>query len=192
MIASPNSDYISPEEYLKAEELSPIKHEYRNGEIYAMAGASNTHVLITVNIVTLIRNHIRGSGCRAYISDTKIDIKTINTYYYPDLAVSCDQRDRQFNNFLRHPCLIIEVLSPTTEAFDRGDKFADYRQLESLREYVLISHNKMRIDCFRRNAEGNWVLYSYSNGDEIYLESIDFRCLVAAVYEDVSFTPNQE
>jgi len=192
MIASPNSDYISPEEYLKAEELSPIKHEYRNGEVYAMAGASNTHVLIAGNLFALLRNHIRGSGCRAYISDTKIDIKTINTYYYPDLAVSCDQRDRQFNNFLRHPCLIIEVLSPTTEAFDRGDKFADYRQLESLREYVLISQNKMRIDCFRRNAEGNWVLYSYSNGDEIYLESIDFRCLVAAVYEDVSFTPNQE
>ncbi|AFZ11844.1 protein of unknown function DUF820 [Crinalium epipsammum PCC 9333] len=192
MIASLNSDYISPEEYLKAEELSPIKHEYRNGEVYAMAGASNTHVLMAGNLFALLRNHIRGSGCRAYISDTKIDIKTINTYYYPDLAVSCDQRDRQFNNFLRHPCLIIEVLSPTTEAFDRGDKFADYRQLESLREYVLISQNQMRIDCFRRNAEGNWVLYSYSNGDKIYLESIDFRCLVAAVYEDVSFTPNQE
>ncbi len=192
MIASPNSDYISPEEYLKAEKLSPIKHEYRNGEVYARAGASNNHVLIAGNLLALLRNHIRGSGCLAYISDTKIDIKTINTYYYSDLAVSCDQRDRQFNNFLRHPCLIIEVLSPTTEAFDRGDKFADYRQLESLREYVLISQNQMRIDCFRRNAEGNWVLYSYSNGDEIYLESIDFRCLVAAVYEDVSFTPNQE
>ena len=190
MIASPNSDYISPEEYLKAEELSPIKHEYRNGEVYAMAGASNNHVLITLNIVALIRNHIRGSGCLIYAADTKIDIQSINTYYYPDIAVTCDQRDRKFNNFLRHPCLIIEVLSPTTEAFDRGDKFADYRQLESLQEYVLISQNQMRIDCFRRNAEGNWVLYSYSNGDPIYLESINFRCLVAAVYEDVSFTNN--
>ncbi|HEY9874367.1 MAG TPA: Uma2 family endonuclease [Candidatus Obscuribacterales bacterium] len=185
MIASPNYDYISPEDYLKAEELSPTKHEYRRGQAYAMAGASNTHVLIAGNMFALLRNHVRGSGCRAYISDTKVHIETINTYYYPDVIVSCDRLDREFDNFLRHPRLIIEVLSPSTEAFDRGDKFADYRQLESLQEYVLVSQNRMGVECFRRNAEGLWVLHPYSETEEIHLTSIDFRCSVAALYEDV-------
>jgi Uma2 family endonuclease len=187
MIANPSYTYISPDDYLKGEETSPIKHEYRQGEVYAMAGASNTHVVISLNIASRLRNHLRGSGCQAYISDTKAHIESRNTYYYPDIIVSCDQRDKAFQNFIRHPCLIIEVLSPSTEAFDRGDKFADYRQMESLQEYVLVSQNRPNIDCFRRNQDGQWVLYPYSKEQEIYLASIDFRCAIADVYEDVTF-----
>lgn len=191
MIANPNSSYISPEDYLKAEENSPIKHEYRYGDVYAMAGASNTHVVIAGNMFAMLRNHLRGRGCQAYISDTKAHIELLDIYYYPDVIVSCDQRDRVFDNFLRYPCLIIEVLSPSTEAFDRGDKFADYRHMESLKEYVLVSQNRQSVECFRRNPEGQWVLYPYAQGDEIHLASVDFRCAIANVYEDVTFNQPQ-
>jgi Uma2 family endonuclease len=187
MVAAPDSSYISPEDYLQGEETSPSKHEYRQGEVYATAGASNTHVLITVNLVAMLRNKLRGSGCQAYISDTKAHIESINTYYYPDIMVSCDQRDKAFENFLCYPCLIVEVLSPSTEGFDRGDKFADYRQMESLQEYVLVSQTRMNVECFRRNPEGQWVLYPYGQGDKIHLASVDFECAIADVYEDITF-----
>lgn len=187
MIANPSYNYISPEEYLELEETSPIKHEYRQGQVYAMAGASNTHVVISGNVFAMLRNHLRGSGCQAYISDTKAHIETMDIYYYPDVIVSCDQRDKAFNNFLRYPCLIIEVLSPTTEAFDRGDKFADYRNLTTLQEYVLVSQNKINVDVFRRNSEGQWVLYSYGKEENLHLTSVDFQCYINDVYEDISF-----
>jgi Uma2 family endonuclease len=152
-----------------------------------MARASNIHVLIAVNLVAVLRNHVRGSGCRVYTSDTKVQIESVKTYYYPDLAISCDQRDRELKDFLRHPCLIVEVLSDATEAFDRGDKFNDYRNLESLQEYVLVSQTRKRVECFRKNTEGRWVLYPYSEDDEMHLASVDFRCAIANIYEDVDF-----
>ncbi|MCU0547555.1 MAG: Uma2 family endonuclease [Oscillatoriaceae cyanobacterium Prado104] len=189
MVASQNSGYISPEEYLQLEEKSSIKHEYKQGDIYAMAGASNVHVLIAGNLYTLLRNHLRGRGCLPYMADTKVRIESINIYYYPDIAVTCDSRDRELINFLRHPCLIVEVLSPTTEAFDRGDKFADYRHLESLQEYILISQNRIQVDCFRRNDRGQWVLYPYRAGDTIHLASVNFSGAIEDLYEDVDFSP---
>ncbi|MBE9235233.1 Uma2 family endonuclease [Anabaena aphanizomenioides LEGE 00250] len=187
MIANPSYNYISPEEYLELEETSSIKHEYRQGQVYAMAGASNTHVVISGNVFAMLRNHLRGKGCQAYISDTKAHIEKMDIYYYPDVIVSCDSRDKAFNNFLRYPCLIIEVLSPTTEAFDRGDKFADYRNLTTLQEYVLVSQNKINVDVFRRNSEGQWVLYSYGKEENLHLASVDFQCSINDVYEDVNF-----
>ncbi|MEZ2277803.1 MAG: Uma2 family endonuclease [Microcoleus sp.] len=180
--------YISPEEYLKLEELSPVKHEYIQGETYAMAGASDAHVTLSVNLVTLLRNHVRGSGCRVYMSDMKARIESRNIYYYPDVMVTCDERDKVFQSFKRYPCLIIEVLSKGTEGFDRGDKFADYQELETLQEYVLINQKWQRVECFRRNAEGLWVLHSYTQGSEIHLASVDFRASMDAIYEDVIFT----
>jgi Uma2 family endonuclease len=140
MTASKSCTYISPEDYLAAEEVRPIKHEYRQGEIYAMAGASKPHAIITGNVSVLLRNHLRGSGCIPYMADMKVRIEAADCYYYPDVAVSCDERDKNAaEDFIRYPRLIVEVLSPTTAAFDRGDKFADYRTSESLQEYVLIN-----------------------------------------------------
>lgn len=188
MIANPNSSYVLPEDYLKAEQDSPVKHEYSWGQVYAMAGASNVHVLIAGNLFAMLRNYLRGSGCRSYISDTKVYIESVKSYYYPDIAVSCDQRDREFKDFLRYPCLLVEVLSETTEAFDRGDKFEDYRNLASLQEYVLVSQTRKRVECFRQNAEGQWVLYPYGETDEVHLASVDFRCAVVDVYEDVDLS----
>lgn len=187
MIADRYRDYISPEEYLDGEELSSIKHEYIRGEVYAMAGASDPHVTISLNFASALRSHIRGTGCRVYMSDMKAQIETANTFYYPDVMVSCDERDREFINFKKYPCLIVEVLSKKTESFDRGDKFADYQELETLQEYVLINQKRKRVEIFRRNAEGLWVLHTYKDGSEIHLASVDFRISIDALYEDVVF-----
>ena len=191
MIANQTKNYISPEEYLTGEEISPIKHEYIDGQVYAMAGASDAHVTITGNLFALLRNHLRGTGCRVYMSDMKAQIDTANIYYYPDVLVTCDARDRELTNYKKYPCLIVEVLSPKTEAFDRGDKFADYQQLETLQEYVLISQKRQRLECFRRNTEGFWVLQTYNQGSEINLTSIDFRTSLDNLYEDVTFGDNE-
>ena len=185
MTVSKSDIYVSPEIYLEGEKISPIKHEYRQGEIYAMAGASDAHVTITGNLFSLLRNHVRGSGCRAYVADMKARIEQANIFYYPDVMVTCDERDRTPDDFKRYPSLIVEVLSPTTQGFDRGDKFADYRTIETLQEYVLINQERVSVECFRRNSEGQWVLYPYGEGDEINLASVDFSCPIAALYEDV-------
>jgi Uma2 family endonuclease len=190
MVAS--RQYLSPEAYLALERDSIIKHEYRNGQIYAMAGASNNHGAIVINLAAILRNRLRGTSCRPYAADTKARIEAKNTYYYPDLIVSCDPRESGFDDFLRYPCLIIEVLSDTTEAFDRGDKFADYRTLETLQEYVLISQTKIAVDIFRRNENGLWVLTPYEAEDNIQLISVEANFEIAELYEDVEFEPDGE
>jgi Uma2 family endonuclease len=186
MIASPQP-YMAREDYLEAEKNSLIKHEYIQGEVYAMAGASDAHITISLNIASALKNHLRGKGCRVYMADMKADIKILDIYYYPDVIVTCDPRDRELQYFKRYPKLIIEVLSPGTEGFDRGKKFEDYRQLDTLEEYVLIAQDRMIVECFRKNFDGLWVLYPYSSGQEIYLESLDFCCSITDIYEDVEF-----
>ena len=185
MVASKSDTYVSPEDYLAGEKVSPIKHEYRQGEIYAMAGAKKAHAIISLNAAILLRNHLRGSGCIPYVADVKVRIEAANCYYYPDVAVSCDERDKNADeDFIRYPRLIVEVLSPTTAAFDRGDKFADYRTSESLQEYVLINQERVSVECFRRNAEGLWVLYPYTQGQEVQFASVNFSCAIETLYED--------
>ncbi|MBE9186998.1 Uma2 family endonuclease [Microcoleus sp. LEGE 07076] len=185
MVASKSDTYISPEDYLAGEKVSLIKHEYRQGEIYAMAGTSKAHAIISLNAAILLRNHLRGSGCIPYMADIKVRIEAANCYYYPDVAVSCDERDKNADeDFITYPRLIVEVLSPSTAAFDRGEKFADYRTSESLQEYVLINQEKVSVECFRRNAEGLWVLYPYSQGQDVQFASVNFSCAIEALYED--------
>ncbi|TAF12304.1 MAG: Uma2 family endonuclease [Nostocales cyanobacterium] len=178
--------YITPEQYLALEEKSPVKHEYINGYIYAIAGASDPHVTVTLNIAFLIRNHIRGSGYRVFTTDMKTRIETINRFYYPDVMVTCDERDKALLNYKKYPCLIIEILSDSTEAFDRGDKFTDYQNIDTLQEYVLIDIKKPKLDCFRRNDQGLWVLQSYTQS-LFKLQSLDFQGNMNDLYEDVSF-----
>ena len=191
MIAHPHTSYLSPDDYLQWEDNSDIKHEYINGEVYAMAGASDAHVTIVGNLFALLLNHLRGSGCRVYISDMKVRLETLNRFYYPDVMVTCDIRDQETPNYKRFPCLIVEVLSDSTEAFDRGDKFANYLTLESLQEYILISTKQARIDCFRRQSEGQWTVEFYTI-DKVFFElkSINFTGEILALYEQVIFNTN--
>ena len=187
MIASPQP-HLTPEEYLQMEEHSPVKHEYIDGQIHAMVGANDAHVTIAGNLFALLRSHVRGSGFRVYMSDMKARIESLNRYFYPDILVTCDPHDRENALEKQFPRLIVEVLSDSTEAFDRGDKFADYQALDSLQEYVLINTKRQRVECFRRNESGLWVLQSYTDQQITFrLESIEFEGTMDALYEDVIF-----
>jgi Uma2 family endonuclease len=191
MIASPQNSHLTPEEYLQLEETSSIKHEYIDGEVYAMAGATDAHVTIALNIAILLRNHLRGSGCRVYISDMKTSIESKNRFYYPDVMVTCDDRDQNNTTYKQFPKLIIEVLSDSTEAFDRGDKFADYQFLDSLEEYVLVNTKKARIECYRRTEDNLWLLQFYTLNDRNFkLTSIEFQGNIIDVYEQVELSKN--
>ncbi|MFB8790077.1 MAG: Uma2 family endonuclease [Potamolinea sp.] len=186
MTVSKNQFYISPEDYLEGEQVSPIKHEYRRGHVYAMVGAKKPHIVIAGNLVTLFNNHLQDSPCLVLTSDIKVRLEAANCYYYPDVAVTCDERDtNSTEDFILYPSLIIEVLSPSTAAFDRGEKFADYQTSPSLREYVLINQSEMIVECFRISESGSWVSQTYGIGDEVYFDSIDFRCDIAAIYRKV-------
>lgn len=185
MVASPQ--YLSSAAYLQLEAASLIKHEYIDGQVYAMAGASDAHVTIAGNLFALLRSHVRDTNCRVYISDMKVRIESPNRFYYPDVMVTCDSRDRGTADYKRFPKLIIEVLSDSTEAFDRGDKFADYQTLESLQEYVLINVRHQRVECFCRDQSGLWVLQYYDCEAETFeLKSLNFMDTLAALYEDVA------
>ncbi len=187
MIAS--SDFpLTPEEYLQLESTSQIKHEYLNGDVYAMAGASDGHVTVAGNLFALLRSHVRGRGCRVYMSDMKVRVAQRNSFFYPDVFVTCEPRDSQTTHYKRFPTLIVEVLSPSTEAFDRGEKFAAYQSLDSLQEYVLINTHKERVETFRRYEDGVWMLQSYTPMDGMFeLKSLQFQGSFEALYEDVVF-----
>jgi len=187
MVAEPQSRRLSPQEYLDWEATQDIKHEYLDGEAFAMTGGTIAHNLISGNFYALLKSHLRGKGCRVFISDVKVQVSERGAYFYPDVMVSCDERDRPAVNLIQHPCLIIEVLSPTTEAFDRGEKFRRYRQLSSLQEYVLIDTSSISVDRFRRLSETQWELQSFTAEDTLELTSIDWYGAIALLYEDVIF-----
>ncbi|WAS05254.1 Uma2 family endonuclease [Gloeomargaritales cyanobacterium VI4D9] len=194
MVAHSQSLLLSVAEYLQMERISLVKHEYINGAIYAMAGANDAHVTIALNMAALLRNHIRGSGCRVYITDMKVRLETPNCFYYPDIMVTCNSRDRENSTYKCFPKLIVEVLSASTEAFDRGDKFADYQTLTSLEEYVLVNTRHQRVECFRRHGDGMWILQSYTPESKYFtLQSVELTATLAELYEDVELatTPNE-
>lgn len=187
MIASKSHAYFTPEEYLQIERISPIKHEYLQGQIVAMAGASKAHVIITGNLSALLVNHLRGTGCIPYSNDMKVRLPALNLFYYPDLVISCDERDRNSNeDFILHPKLIIEVLSDSTEAFDRGDKFADYKTIPELEEYLLVHQHQVLVERFHRKTDSLWIPHIYRAGDQLDLVSIGLRCAIESLYETLN------
>ncbi|MBF2029830.1 MAG: Uma2 family endonuclease [Oscillatoriales cyanobacterium C42_A2020_001] len=187
MTVSKGHAYFSPEDYLEIERLSPIKHEYLQGQMVAMAGASKAHVIITGNLSALLVNHLRGTSCIAYATNMKVRLPALDLFYYPALAVTCVDRDLNSNeDFILHPKLIIEVLSDSTEAFDRGDKFADYKSNPTFEEYVLIHQNQMLMERFQRKSDNLWIPSIYKTGDTIEFASIGFACEISALYEKVS------
>ncbi len=178
---------FGPDDYLAWESDQAERNEYVDGEVFAMSGASDTHVTIALNIAVALKTALRDTPCRPFISDMKVQVEAANCFFYPDILVTCDPRDRspQASHIKRHPVLIIEVLSPSTEAFDRGDKFAAYRQLDTLREYVLVSSEARRLDVFRRDDTGHWVLYPFAENEALELASVELRCPVAEVFEGI-------
>ena len=187
MTLSKRHAYFTPEDYLEIERISPIKHEYLQGQLVAMAGASKAHVIITGNLSAFLVNHLRGTGCLSYAVDMKVRLPSLNLFYYPDLAVTCDERDRtSTEDFILYPKLIVEVLSDSTEAFDRGDKFSDYKTIPTLEEYVLIHQNQILVERFQRKSDNLWLPQVFRSGETIELKSIGLACDIADLYENLN------
>jgi Uma2 family endonuclease len=179
--------FMTADDYLAGEAVSPLKHEYVDGEVFAMVGASEEHATIAGNVFALLRAHVRGSPCRVYMSDMKLCVELARAFFYPDCFVTCDPADAAEPLAKRHARVVIEVLSESTEAYDRGAKFANYRQLPSLEEYVLIDSRTRSVEVFRRHPEG-WILQPVPDDGRLRLVTLGFECTVDAIYEDVHFT----
>jgi Uma2 family endonuclease len=173
-------------EYLALERTSEEKHEYVNGQVYSMAGGTPDHGRLAMNLGGLLRAALAGKPCAVFSSDVRVRIEATGRSTYPDLSVVCGRLARagDDNDAITNPTVLVEVLSDTTEASDRGDKFAHYRRLPSLREYVLVSQTAERIEIFHRGDRGDWVLTEAGSGETIRLESIDVALAVDDVYHD--------
>lgn len=183
--AAPRRRY-SFADYLDVEEMSPdVKHEYVSGEIFAMAGGSVEHAALSMAIGALLVNHLRGSTCRAYSSDLRIRVREANVGTYADAAVVCDpvERDPESPTHVTNPRVVVEVLSPSTEDYDRGEKRLYYQRLASLREYVLVAQDRRRVEVWRRaDGDGDWKHEAFEAGAKAVLPSIELTIDVDELY----------
>lgn len=176
---------MTTQDFFEWENMQPDKHEFVAGEVFAMTGARRVHVTVSMNIAASLKAHLRGGPCRAFMLDMKLAVRTADAVFYPDILVTCHPDDLKADLAMAHPKVIIEVLSESTAAYDRGGKFAMYRQLDSLEEYVLIDPDTRRVDVFRRQASGDWLLMASESEQGLILKSIDFAVGLDVVFEDV-------
>jgi Uma2 family endonuclease len=180
---------ISVEDYLEGEKVSPIRHEYFHGEVFAMAGASDNHNRIARNFVNILSNHLKDSPCEPFFNDIKIRV-TPNVYYYPDILVTCETTPEN-PYFRNNPVLIIEVVSKSTERIDRREKVFLYQQIESLKEYVVVDQFEKKVQVHRRQSNGGWIMYLFNEvSDVVELSSIDLNIPLPEIYQRVTFEPN--
>ena len=180
----------SPEEYLILEENADFRSEYENGEIIAMAGGSLNHQQIISNIVVFLGSELRKKGCRTLPSEMKVWIESIQRFYYPDITVVCDKPNfyGERDDIIDNPKILIEVLSESTEAKDRGEKFFAYQTLKSLDEYILISQNKYLVEKFTKQNDGSWkYLATIGIDSEVKFESVDASLKLSDIYDLVEF-----
>jgi len=183
--------HLGIDEYLAWEAEQPERHEYLQGEVYAMTGARDAHNTIAGNLYVLLREGLRGGPCRVYIADMKLRLDAAQAVFYPDLMVTCDPRDRtaEADTCKRHPKLLLEVLSESTAAYDRGRKFELYRSIDTIEEVLLVEQDRRHADLFRRETDGRWVLESHGPTGEIRLASLGLALPLDRVYEDVPAAP---
>lgn len=178
-------------EYLEMEAVSDVKHEYYRGEIFTMQGAKLPHIVITDNLVVELRNRLRGSGCRPYNDDLRIHIPTNTLFTYPDVSVFCGRVETLNNDEFNalNPVVLIEVLSKSTKDYDRGDKFSLYRDIPTLKEYVLVDSQSVFVQAFAVNANSKWELWEYkSMEEELLFQSLSVSVLLKEIYEDSGLT----
>ncbi|AGP37135.1 hypothetical protein BE04_33380 [Sorangium cellulosum] len=173
-------------EYLEQERTSPTKHEFLNGEIFAMAGGTPEHARLCLSVGAELRAHLRGRPCVVYSSDLRVRVQATGLSTYPDVSVVCGriERDPEDTDAALNPVVLVEVLSDSSEAYDRGQKFAHYRCIPSLREYVLVSQHEPRIEVFHRNEDGSWTLREARAGKGVELQAIGCILSVDDVYRD--------
>ncbi len=180
------------EEYFELERSSDVKYEYWDGEVYAMAGASVAHEQVFGNVFTFLRNQLRGRPCHVFSSNLHVKVPAAPPYRYPDLTALCGQPEYEIIGGVQaliNPTLIVEILSPSTEAYDRGDKFIDYKSIPSFGEYLLIAQHRPHVTHYVRRPDGSW---SYEDANELsatlMLPTIDCSLPLSEVYQDVEFT----
>ena len=176
---------FSANDYLAWESAQLDRHEYLDGEVFAMAGAEDRHVTVAGNCYIALRQHLSGSPCRTYMSDMRLHVATANSYFYPDVLVSCSALDLASPLVKTEPKLIIEVLSASTAAYDRGLKFSHYRSLASLEEYVLLDLDTRGTDCYRKGADGLWVLHPFTPKESVLLASVALTLTAEQLFADV-------
>jgi Uma2 family endonuclease len=190
-LSSQPKTQLTPKEYLAIERKAEYKSEYFNGEMFAMGGASERHVLIVTNVVAELRGQLRRRPCTVYSTDLRVRVSPTGLYTYPDVVVVCGQAqfaDDQKDTLL-NPTLIVEVLSESTKDYDRGEKFEHYRSLASLNEYVLIAQDKHHVEHFVRQSDNRWLLSETNRlEDTIHLSSIDCDLALAEVYDKVELS----
>ena len=191
MVQAAEKLHFSREEYLAWEALQPDRNEYVAGEVFAlnsvvaMVGVRKKHAFIAGNIFAALHSHLKGTSCSPFISDMKLQIDAVDGFFYPDVMVSCDERDTQADLYLEHPVLIVEVLSDSTASYDMGLKFEFYRNIKELQEYVLVDPERLKIWLHRKNQAGEWVLHDFPNKADVLFESVGCRLLQSDIFEGV-------
>lgn len=175
-------------EFVTWENEQPDRHEYYRGEIFAMVGARRVHGLVTGNLFAMLKSQLKGSPCRAFVEGMKLQISD-NALFYPDVFVTCDSRDLKTEMTFRYPKVVVEVLSPSTQAFDRGLKFAAYRTLDSLQEFVLVDPDARRVEVYRRNERSLFELHDQTGKEQLELTSIDCRVPMTEVFDGLDDEP---
>jgi Uma2 family endonuclease len=178
----PQRPYMTVDEYLKFEEASDVRHEYVDGQVFDMTGATQAHNMICGNLFARLHGHLQGTGCRAFHADMKVHVKAANSLYYPDILVTCEAV-KATSVLIEHPVLIIEVLSSSTKHIDRREKLVNYRKIESVREYILVHQNKMLVEVFRRNSDGTWLPSQLTKFESLLLQSMPDKELTIAVQD---------
>lgn len=176
---------MARDNYLRWEAEQAEKHEYLRGEVFAMVGVRREHALVALTLGSRLRQHLKGSPCQTFVADMKLHVEAADAYFYPDVMVTCDARDRSAEFAIEHPCLVVEVLSESTAAFDLGDKFAAYRKLENLREYLLVDIDTRRLELYRREEDHWLLLESAGDGPALWLESVGLDLTPAEAFEDL-------
>ena len=187
-MVSVRNRYYTPEQYLTLERVALYKNEYINGEIVAMSGATEPHNLITINVASLLHTQFKGRACKIYSNDMRVKVSGTGMYTYPDVVAVCGEArfEDERRDTLLNPMVLFEVLSPSTEAYDRGDKFAHYRRLVSLSDYVMISQDRRNIEHYTRGTDDEWTLKEFNDAQSVLtLASVDCRLTLADVYDKV-------
>ena len=177
------------EAYLAWEDTQQERHEYINGEVFAMVGVRQAHNIGSSNLLVALRRELKETPCRVFVEAVKTRVEADNAFFYPDVVVTCDPRDRLTPQYVSYPILIVEILSESTAAFDRGDKFAAYRRLESLKEYGILDLKARRLEVFRRDETNHWVLYEYRPGEEVEFPSLGMKLAMDEILADTEEPP---
>lgn len=189
MLKRPPLTDFKPDEYLAFEEASETKHEYFDGKIYDMAGGTPEHALVQANLIAVIHQSLRNSPCRVFSSDLRVSVESIDLYTYPDVSIVCGslEYDSRSKTTVTNPSVLIEVLSPTTRVYDRGDKFKFYKQIPSLQEYVIVESERAHVEVLQRAGQ-RWDIEIYDGTDaEFVLEALHLKIPLRQVYEQVSW-----